>query len=153
MKNSIEKSIDSVVAQIELLRITNANVMKLKDDVVEEWNTFKACKEPKGKHLELKRMLHATRAFDTGLRMFLEQHGGFQGRMPSIGGYVKDLQRGRAGLKPLNGNVADRISNDVTNIRNRYMHTANSYPSKSETDNVVQCILQYCNLIIGLINP
>lgn len=151
--NSIEKNIDNIMGQIDLIEIHNVDVMRLKTNVLEEWKTVKErCKSlPKGKHLELNRMLHATRAFDTGLRMFLEKHGGFRGEVPSIGGYVKDLQKKRSSLNQLNDNVAKRIKEDVTNIRNKYMHSANSYPGKKETDQVLINILQYYTLILGLV--
>lgn len=153
MSMSIEKKIDNIMGQIDLIDIADANVMVLKMNVLEEWNTLRDfCKHlPKGRHLELKRMLHATRAFDTGLRMFLEKHGGFRGTMPSIGGYVRELQRGRTSFTPLNGNVADRINRGVTDVRNKYMHSANCYPGKNETDRVLIDILQYYNLVLGLV--
>lgn len=151
MKKSIEKIIDNIMGQIDLIDIQNARVEELRYNVLREWDTLKKCdKLPKGSHLELKRMLHATRAFDTGLRMFLEKHGGFRGTMPSIGGYVTDLKVSRPTLNPLNDKIAKRIKDDVANNRNKYMHTANSYPNKAITDSVIINILQYYNVILTL---
>lgn len=98
-------------------------------------------------------MLHSTRAFDSGLRLFIEKHGRFGNiATPSIGGYVHELQQKRPGqtFKQLSGMDATNITNLITNERNKYMHSAGQFPTKAQADIVVGKILDYYQRILSL---
>lgn len=78
---------------------------------------------------QLNRVLHSTRAFDSGLRLFIEKQGRFRNiASPSIGGYVHELQQKRPGqtFQQLSGMDATNITNLITNERNKYMRQDNS---------------------------
>jgi len=102
---------------------------------------------------QLNRVLHATRAFDTGLRLFLDKFGARSATSHSISDYVSDLQRNArpdGGFNQLSGTIATRIQTEVTNERNRYCHAAGTFPTKSEADFVINRILEYQALVMGL---
>ena len=102
---------------------------------------------------QLNRVLHATRAFDTGLRLFLDKFGARSATSHSISDYVSDLQRNArpaSGFNQLSGTIATSIQTEVTNERNRYCHAAGAFPTKAESDFVVGRILEYHSLVMGL---
>lgn len=102
---------------------------------------------------QLNRVLHSTRAFDSGLRLFIEKHGRFGNiAPPSIGGYVHELQQKKPGqtLKQLSGMDATNITNLITNERNKYMHAAGQFPTKAQADIIVGKILDYYQRILSL---
>lgn len=103
--------------------------------------------------VQLNRVLHSTRAFDSGLRLFLEKQGRFGFvTTPSIGGYVHELQQKRSGqtFRQLSGVDASNIMSLITNERNRYMHAAGQFPTKAQADVIVGKILDYFQRILGL---
>lgn len=102
---------------------------------------------------ELNRVLHSTRAFDTGLRLFLDKYNHTSADSHSIANYINDLQRGvtpATGFRQLNGNIPPKIQAEVTDKRNKYMHGAGNFPTKAETDFIVSSILKYYILVLGL---
>lgn len=103
----------------------------------------------------LYRVWHATRAFDSGLRLFLEKFG----RVPalpnqhSLGGYLNALQTGVTAATPhrqLDGNTATNIQREVVDIRNVYAHVAGKIPTKPQANFVIGKILQYYIQIYSL---
>lgn len=103
----------------------------------------------------LYRVWHATRAFDSGLRMFLEKFG----RVPalpnqhSLGGYLNALQKGVTAASPhlqLDGNTATNIQNEVVDKRNVYAHVAGEIPTKAQANFLIGKILQYYIQIYSL---
>ena len=103
--------------------------------------------------MQLNRVLHSTRAFDSGLRLFIEKHGRFGYiATPSIGGYVHELQQQRPGqtFKQLSGMDATNITNLITNERNKYMHAAGQFPTKAQADIIIGKILDYYQRILSL---
>lgn len=102
---------------------------------------------------QLNRVLHATRAFDTSLRLFLDKFGGRSATSHSISDYVNDLQRNAtatAGFNQLSGQIATNIKNEVTKERNRYCHAAGAFPSKAQANFVISRILEYHAVVMGL---
>lgn len=74
------------------------------------------------------KVLHSTRALDTTLRSFLDHHG-ILGRSHSIGQYLFQLTNHRL-RTVVNLSTAERAKyqNEIVNLRNKHLHTANSYP-------------------------
>ena len=98
----------------------------------------------------LNKVLHTTRAMDTGMRTFLE----INELIPSghsMGDYLSDLRKGKAGkFGRLNGNISKRIQEKVVDKRNRYMHAAGTFPSKCEADQIAEDVASYLQTIINL---
>ena len=109
---------------------------------------------PEDNRSNLYRVWHSTRAFDSGLRMFLEKHG----RVPadthqhSLGGYLHALQNlnGYTGFKQLDGTTASAIQSEIVEGRNVYAHAAGTFPTKEEADYMISKILTYYNQIYSL---
>lgn len=100
---------------------------------------------------QLNRVLHSTRAFDSGLRLFLEKHGRLSNNPHSIGEYINELQRsGLQDFRQLSGMDATNINKLITNERNKYMHAAGQFPSKAQADVIVGNIIGYYQRILGL---
>lgn len=102
---------------------------------------------------QLNRVLHSTRAFDSGLRLFIEKQSRFRYiATPSIGGYVHELQQKRPGqtFKQLSGMDATNITNLITNERNKYMHAAGRFPTRAQADIIIGKILDYYQRILSL---
>lgn len=123
--------------------------------IKEEWTYEEDAKTliSDSRRAELNRILHATRAFDTGLWVFLEKFNHRSKDSHSITDYVGDLQRGitpSTGFKQLSGAVATNIKLEVTNKRNLYCHQSGEFPNKDEVNFVIAKILEYYNIILGL---
>lgn len=111
-------------------------------------------KLPEDSRSNLYRVLHSTRAFDSGLRMFLEKHGRVpaEPREHSLGGYLHALQHldGYTGFNQLDGNTASSIQREIVDGRNVYAHAAGKFPTKEEADYMIAQILTYYNQIYSL---
>ena len=98
----------------------------------------------------LNKVLHTTRAMDSGMRLFLEINGvtpsGF-----SMGDYLADLRKGKAGkFTRLSGGLSTRIKESVVDKRNRYMHAAGAFPTKNETEQIAEDVASYLQTILNL---
>lgn len=152
---SLRSDIDTMLFQLGVFEDASANrAVKAKARKVwEEWMTMNDTDKyvSEDKRIQLYRLLHATRGFDTGLRLFLENYNKVSPNSHSISDYVADLQRNHcAGFRQLNGNLSDQIKDEVTNKRNKYVHTSGNYPTKGETDFVISAILKYYTIVLGL---
>lgn len=101
---------------------------------------------------QLNRIWHATRAFDTSLRMFLEKFAAVPAGAHSIGAYVIALQNRSSArtFKKLSRMTAGNIDDEVTKKRNKYAHSSNAIPTKAEADFVISRILQYTTEVYKL---
>ena len=98
----------------------------------------------------LNKVLHSTRAMDTGMRTFLEINGVTPSGY-SMGNYLTDLRRGRTGrFTQLSGGLSDRIQEKVVDKRNKYMHAAGAFPSVSETAQIEADVVSYLQTILNL---
>ena len=98
----------------------------------------------------LNKVLHTTRAMDTGMRTFLEINGVIPSGY-SMGNYLSDLRKGKTGkFTRLSGGLSDRIQVSVVDKRNKYMHAAGAFPSKSETDQIAEDVASYLQTILNL---
>lgn len=98
----------------------------------------------------LNKVLHTTRAMDTGMRTFLEINGVTPSGY-SMGNYLTDLRRGKTGrFVRLSGGLSDRIQEKVVDKRNIYMHAAGTFPSKSETAQIAEDVASYLQTILNL---
>lgn len=109
---------------------------------------------PEDNRSNLYRVWHSTRAFDSGLRMFLEKHGRVpaEPREHGLGGYLHALQHldGYTGFRQLDGNTASAIQSEIVDGRNVYAHAAGKFPTKEEADYMISKILTYYNQIYSL---
>lgn len=152
---SLRSDIDTMLFQLGTFADASAShAVKAKARKVwEEWMTMNDTEKyvSEDKRIQLYRLLHATRGFDTGLRLFLENYNKVSPNSHSISDYVADLQRNHcAGFRQLNGNLPDQIKSEVTNQRNLYVHTSGNYPTKGETDFIISAILKYYTIVLGL---
>lgn len=124
---------------------------KIKDEWDMEENSHLLIRDTR--RLELYRVIHATRAFDTGLRMFLDKFHQRGANSHSISDYVVDLQRNvtpTTAFRQLPGNIAPMIQKEVTDKRNKYCHASGAFPTKGDADFVISRILHYYILVLGL---
>lgn len=102
-------------------------------------------------HLMLNKVLHATRAMDTGMRTFLELHDAMPISQYSMGAYLKALRKGKANqFDRLNQGLAARIQQDFVDKRNVFLHAAGKFPSKREAELLVSDAISYLQTIINL---
>lgn len=152
---SIENKIKTMLFQLDLFALGNRQAESAAAKVREEWEMERNCCSviSNRDRAELNRVLHSTRAFDTGLRLFLDKFNHTSAGSHSIGSYIDDLQRNitpTTGFRQLNGNLPSKIQSEVTDKRNRYMHGAGNFPTKTEADFIVSSILKYYIIVLGL---
>lgn len=149
---SLAKKIETLKFQLDSFVVGNTALVQMADNIKNEWNMEEdsTLVVKDARRAELNRVLHSTRAFDTGLRIFLDKFGARTDTSHSITEYVRDLQRNAAGFKQLSGDVATRIKDEVTNKRNTYCHASGTFPTKHEADFVISRILEYYTLVLGL---
>ena len=82
-------------------------------------------------NVHLYKVLHITRFLDTSLKLFLDIHN-CCGNRHSIGDYIKTLSKSNKGLTQLNSNLAKRYTEDIANVRNKYLHTSGQKPNQRE---------------------
>lgn len=104
----------------------------------------------KQEQILLNKVLHTTRAMDSGMRTFLEINGvtpcGY-----TMGSYLTELRKGKdKKFGRLNGYLSQRIQEDVVDKRNKYMHAAGSFPSKKEADQIAEDVASYLQTILNL---
>lgn len=98
----------------------------------------------------LNKVLHTTRAMDTGMRTFLEINDVIPSGH-SMGNYLTDLRKGKMGkFTRLSGGLSDRIQSDVVDKRNKYMHAAGAFPTKRETEQIAEDVASYLQTILNL---
>lgn len=152
---SLANKIKTIKFQIDTFASGNPALIPMANAIKAEWDMEEDAKTVvrENRRAELNRMLHATRAFDTGLRMFLDKFGHRGHNSHSITDYVGDLQRNvtaRTGFRQLNGNIPPKIKAEVTDKRNSICHASGAFPTAQEADFVISRILEYYNLVLGL---
>ena len=153
---SLAKKINTLKFHLDTFVAGRSDLQSKETNIKNEWDLEEDAKNvvTEARRAELYRVLHATRAFDTGLWIFLEK---FHHRSPgshSISDYVGDLQRNvtaATGFRQLSGDVATKIKDEVTNKRNLYCHESGEFPTKAEANFVIGKILEYYNMIFGLV--
>lgn len=102
--------------------------------------------------LMLNKVLHSTRAMDTGMKTFLGIFDALEGVQKSMGGYLTRLRQGKEHcFGRMNGGLSDRIQRDVVDKRNRYLHAAGSYPTMREAEQIARDVESYLQSIINLV--
>lgn len=151
----LAKKIETVEFLMDAFSAGRADLEEMARKIKGEWemeeDVYSVVRD--SKRQELNRVLHATRAFDTGLRMFLEKFHHVGPNSHSIMEYVNDLQRNihpGTGFKQLDGNIAPLIKKEVADKRNSYCHASGAFPKKREADFVISRILHYYILVMGL---
>lgn len=151
----LSKKIETIIFQIDSFSTGRADLEDMARKIKGEWEMEEDAViiVQDKKRAELNRVIHATRAFDTGLRLFLDKfhHRGINSH--SISDYIRDLQKNvtaRTGFNQLPGTVAPLIQTEVTDKRNAYCHSSGAFPTKGEADFVISRILDYYVLVLGL---
>ena len=129
--------------------LTNINVIKNEFDEMDKINLKPANRNRQN----LYKILHATRMLDSGMKTFLQIYG----KIPvnrnqwSLGGYLKVMKNGGNGIfEKLNGNIADRIQENVIDKRNLFLHVAGKYPGIKETDDLINEICAAMQTVLNL---
>ena len=152
MGKKVNKQAASVALQLLSMCNGNAELMAKVQIVKNEFDRVDSIDSivSNQQQLMLNKVLHTTRAMDTGMKTFLE----IQGVIPSghsMGNYLSDLKRGKEGkFGRLNGDLSERIQNAVVDKRNRIMHVAGAYPTKSEAEQISSDVVSYLQTIINL---
>lgn len=101
--------------------------------------------------LMLNKVLHSTRAMDTGMRTLLELFGAMPVGHYAMGPYLAQLRKGKDGcFGRLNGDLSDRIQKAVVDKRNKFLHAAGQYPTKAEAEQIVEDVESYLQTILNL---
>lgn len=152
---SLKNKIDTMLIQLVTFAAGDRSAEEAANRVAQEWEMERDSKKivKDNQRAQLNRVLHATRAFDTGLRLFLEKYHHLPAESHSIGQYIHDLQTNvtpSTGFQQLNGNIATSINEEVTKKRNKYVHTSGRFPTKAEADHIISDILKYYTIVLGL---
>ena len=151
----LNKKIETLKFQLDTFAAGRGDLTAMATKVKTEWDMEEDATSvvSDNTRAQLNRVLHATRAFDTTLRLFLDKFGRRSATSHSITDYVKDLQRNAistAGFNQLSGQIATNIKTEVTNERNKYCHAAGAFPSKAKANFVINRILEYHAVVMGL---
>ena len=153
MGKRISKLTDTVALQLSSMCSGNVVLMdkaKLMSDELERINAIDEIIKNQN-HLMLNKVLHATRAMDTGMRTFLELNNAMPNGQYSMGAYLKALKRGKGNsFNKLNAGLSDRIQSRVVDKRNILMHASGQFPTKSEAEQLVNDVVSYLQTILNL---
>jgi hypothetical protein len=123
---TIAKKISTLCFQLESSMSGNETFLRKVDVIKNEFNLGESSTKciPDPQRQQLNRVLHSTRAFDSGLRLFLEKHGRLDVTLHSIGNYIKVLQNVRTGdrFRQLNGTDAANINTLITKVSQVKIH-------------------------------
>lgn len=153
MRKRNEKSADSVALQLMSMCKGNAMLIDKAKLVMDEFKTINAVDNivRNQNHLMLNKVLHATRAMDTGMRTFLELNQSMPNGQYSMGAYLVALKKGKKNrFARLNGKLSDRIQTSVVDKRNTFVHAAGKFPSKREAEQLAQEVVSYLQTILNL---
>jgi hypothetical protein len=99
------------------------------------------------------KILYSTRALDTTLRVFLDQHGIRNSGDFALGDYLKRLVNHvhTGGLQRLNESSRTKYQEKIVDKRNVYLHNAGRYPTTENEVNTIlseidSCIIEIMNL-------
>lgn len=154
MSKKNEKQAASLALQLISLCDGNEELVRKAEIVKDEFNRIteieKTISSPT--QLMLNKVLHSTRAFDTGMRTFLDLFGALpEEHNRGLGPYLSQLKKGKPGcFGRLNGDLAERMKTNVVNDRNVYLHAAGEYPTKARANEIVNDILSYLQTILNL---
>ena len=101
------------------------------------------------KNVHLYKVLHITRFLDTSLKLFLDIHN-CCGNRHSIGDYLKTLSKPNKGLTQLNSGLAKRYTEDIANVRNKYLHMSGQKPNQREYNEIKEKIHECLQTILSL---
>lgn len=151
----LAKKIETLSFLIDSFSVGRVDLEDMARKIREEWEMEEDALTVvhDSRRAELNRVIHATRAFDTGLRLFLDKFYHRGANSHSISDYVRDLQKNvtvRTGFTQLSGTIAPLIQAEVTDKRNAYCHASGAFPTKGEANFVISRILHYFNLVYGL---
>lgn len=147
------KQANSVALQLMSMCSGDALLMNKAQLVMDEFKRVNAVDEiiKNQDQLMLNKVLHATRAMDTGMRTFLELSGAMPTGQYSMGAYLDALRRGKINkFGRLNGRLSDRIRKNVVDKRNTFMHAAGKFPAKREAELIASDVVSYLQTILNL---
>lgn len=150
---SKKKKRDSISVQLISLcqgnatAIARANLVKEEFERVELVDSMIRNEDQK----RLSKVLHSTRAMDTGMRAILDRYAVVPGQK-SMGGYLAEFRKGKSGcFARLNGSLSQRIQDDVVEKRNIFMHAAGQYPTPAQMTQILGDVNSYLQTIINLV--
>lgn len=153
MGKKSSKQAQSVALQLISLCKDNAAMMRQAEIVKAEFDKVESVGTivSNQNQLMLNKVLHVTRAMDTGMKTFLGVFDALEGVQRSMGGYLTRLRQGKEGcFGRLNGDLSQRIQISVVDERNRFLHAAGTYPTKTETDKIIGNVESYLQTILNL---
>lgn len=149
-----KKTAQTIGAQLEsLCQEYKANLLERAKDTTSDMLRALELKELASPDLKrLNQVLFASRAFDTGLRIFLECFDvEIEKTNRHIKGYLNKLANYDGdSFAPLKSKVKDRIIEDVVYERNRMMHVAGKYPQPRDVDGMLSNIADYLSHVLHL---
>lgn len=148
-----KKLADSASLQLLSMCNGNASLMAKAQIVKQEFDRVKTVDElvKNQPQLMLNKVLHSTRALDTGMRTFLELYGAMPAGQYSMGAYLAQLRKGKNNcFGRMNGELSERIQTTVVDKRNRFLHAAGQYPTKSEAEQIIGDVESYLQTILNL---
>lgn len=150
---SKKKKRDSISVQLISLCQGNATATSRANLVKEEFERVELV-DSMIKNEEQKRLnkvLHSTRAMDTGMRAILDRYAVIPGQK-SMGGYLAEFRKGKSGcFARLSGSLSQRIQDDVVEKRNIFMHAAGQYPTPAQMTQMLSDVNSYLQTIINLV--
>lgn len=149
-----KKLADSVSLQLLSLCNGNAPLMAKAEIVHQEFDRVKDVDSlvKNQQQQMLNKVLHSTRAMDTGMRTFLELFDAMPVGQYAMGPYLSQLRKGKNGcFGRLNGVLSDRIQKAVVDKRNKFLHAAGQYPTKAEAEQIVEDVESYLQTILNLV--
>lgn len=147
------KQADSVALQLMGMCSGNAALTSKAQLVMDEFERIQKIDNiiKKQDNLMLNKVLHATRAMDTGMRTFLELNNAMPIGQYSMGAYLTALRRGKTKkFGRLNSGLSERIQKGVVDKRNAFVHAAGKYPTKNEAEQLIGDIVSYLQTILNL---
>ena len=154
------KQIQTIMLDLYRKCVGNAAREAMYQRVYNEFNKISIVetkvKDPQAQRIN--KLLHATRALETGLETFLDLYGlvPTQLKYHTMGSYMKKLQTppsGRNTFSKISSHMfAKGFSNDdsIRNKRNKYLHQADQYPTPQETKVFLDEIYKFYAAVLSL---
>ncbi|TBW25634.1 hypothetical protein [Gramella sp. KN1008] len=132
---SQQRRIDTISLLIQSNNSFSPNQIAIEQDlkVVPSLTSMKPLKRR-----NLIQIFFSSRAIDTSLKTFLDRHGLRGSTEYSIGKYLDKLHsHNRTQLGNLSRSERDQYKRSIANVRNGYLHQANTYPNGNQDVNLL----------------
>ena len=150
-----KKITDTLAIQLAVFCEGDMALETMSEDVIAEFerveDTERLIKDPASQRLY--KVLHATRALDTGLELFLTKKGDLPLEMKNhhLRAYITRLSNSKSGTySKLNPHLAQAANENIVFHRNRYVHKAGKYPNNQLIKQLIPDIFSFYHLVLGL---